>query len=199
MSDYPEIASFEIDDEKLILLYDENPWSPREWDNLGTMICFHNRYDLGDEHDFSDPDELIEFICENDVLSLPLYLYDHSGITMNTTGFSYIDSGGWDSGQVGFIYVTKEVLREEFNKKRLTQKDIDHAYDILNAEVKIYNYYLTGEVYGYALIKLETCDKCGHTEESTIDSCFGFYGSDLYSSGILECVDEKWHEFIKGV
>ena len=27
--------------------------SPREWDNFGTMICFHNRYDLGDKTDLT--------------------------------------------------------------------------------------------------------------------------------------------------
>ena len=32
---------------------DESPESPRSWDNLGTMICFHRRYDLGDKHDYN--------------------------------------------------------------------------------------------------------------------------------------------------
>ena len=46
---------------------------------------------------------------EDEVVALPLYLYDHSGITMNTSGFSC----PWDSGQVGWIYCTKKRFREE--------------------------------------------------------------------------------------
>ena len=32
----------------------------REDENFGTMICFHRRYDLGDEHDYSNSDDLIK-------------------------------------------------------------------------------------------------------------------------------------------
>ena len=28
--------------------YDSDPSNPREWDNFGTMVCFHRRYALGD-------------------------------------------------------------------------------------------------------------------------------------------------------
>jgi hypothetical protein len=96
---------------------DELRDSPRTWDNLGNMVCFHKRYNLGDSHDYDIDsheswDELEKALNrEHDIaVILPLYLYDHSGITMNTVGFSC----GWDSGQVGFIYVTKEKLRKEF-------------------------------------------------------------------------------------
>ena len=34
---------------KLEIFDDLNPCSPREFDNLGTMVCFHRRYDLGDQ------------------------------------------------------------------------------------------------------------------------------------------------------
>ena len=32
----------------------------REAENFGTMICFHRRYQLGDEHDYSNSDDLIK-------------------------------------------------------------------------------------------------------------------------------------------
>ena len=32
----------------------------REDENFGTMICFHRRYQLGDEHDYSNSDDLIK-------------------------------------------------------------------------------------------------------------------------------------------
>jgi hypothetical protein len=142
------------------VIQDKFPNNPRiNWDHLGTMICFHKNYRLGDEHNF-DIDSIQEYVKQKNVYSLPLYLYDHSGVTMNTQGFSC----RWDSGQVGFIYITREKYLKEFNCKRVNKK---HIYKILTAEVKEYDQYLTGEVYGYKIINTEN-DDC-------IDSCYGFY------------------------
>ena len=33
----------------ITLDYDEDAESSREWDNLFTMVCWHRRYNLGDE------------------------------------------------------------------------------------------------------------------------------------------------------
>ena len=55
-------------------------------------------------------DERLMKVISQKYLMLPLYLYDHSGITMNTTGFSC----PWDSGQVGWIYASKEDALREF-------------------------------------------------------------------------------------
>ena len=40
-------------------------------------------------------------LCKSKVAILPLYLYDHSGLTMSTNDFG----DRWDSGCVGFIYM----------------------------------------------------------------------------------------------
>ena len=99
---------------------DDYPLNPREdWDNFGNMICFHRNYSLGD-YELSkeyEPNDYYKLKKRKDVVILPLYLYDHSGITINTTGFSC----RWDSGQVGFIYVTHEEIRKEFGVKRVTK------------------------------------------------------------------------------
>jgi hypothetical protein len=154
--------------------HDELCESPREWDNLGTMICKHRRYDLGDSaaskdfpwYEFSSWQEARNYLLKNmdAAVVLPLYLYDHSGITMNTTGFAC----RWDSGQVGFIYATKEKIRAEYGWKRLTKKRLQQIQDILDGEVKTYDQYLTGDVYGY------TIEKNGEH----IDSCWGYYGQE---------------------
>jgi len=65
--------------------------SPREWDNLGEMICFHKRYLLGDKHNFL-VEEAREYAKEN--ISYPLYLLDHSGLIMSINDFQ----DPWDSG-----------------------------------------------------------------------------------------------------
>ena len=166
------VKTFRKENYELEILQDESPESPREWENLGTMICFHRRYNLGDKHNFS-VEEGEKMTKEKDIISLPLYLYDHSGITMNTTGFSC----RWDSGCVGFIYVTKEQVRKEYNVKRITKDIVEKVRKVLKGEVETYDQYLTGEVYGYRISKVEVCDKgCEHKEE--VDSCWGYYGME---------------------
>ena len=43
---------------------DDNSFSPREWENLGTMVTFSSEYKLGDEHDFKDIEELDIFLIK---------------------------------------------------------------------------------------------------------------------------------------
>ena len=50
------------------LFQDEDSESPRDWDNLGHMICFHPNYDLGDKHNMT-PEELLELVKRKDVLA----------------------------------------------------------------------------------------------------------------------------------
>jgi hypothetical protein len=156
---------------------DEDSPDPRkEFDHLGTMVCFHRRFDLGDRHEFRDPDEFRNFLKEEKPICLPLYLYDHSGITISTESekFRACDPQGWDWGMLGFIYVTKENVREEYNVKRVSRKVLDKVTKLLQSEVEEYDHFLTGNVYGYEITK------AGEDEEpqigNVIDSCWGFFG-----------------------
>jgi hypothetical protein len=161
---------------------DEMPENPREWDTFGTMVCFHGRYDLGDKHNFSI-DEAKELAQSEDVISLPLYLYDHSGITMSTECvYPYNDR--WDAGQVGFIYVTKENIRKEFNVKRISPAVMQKAFDLLRSEVKLYDHYLCDDDYGYSITVVETPE--------VIDSCGGYLGEYEYAlQAAKEVIDYK--------
>jgi hypothetical protein len=159
---------------KIEIFQDEDPRSPREDDNLGTMICFHSRYSLGDKHDFSTPSEFRKSIRNKRKIGivLPLYLYDHSGITMNTSGFSC----PWDSGQVGWIFITKEKIREEYSKQRISKQLMNRVREYLIGEVQTYDQYLTGDVYGYRITEIKPDDPDAEGEE--IDSCWGYYGNE---------------------
>ena len=37
--------------------------NPRANDNLGVMVCFHRRYNLGDKHDFKEPEDFVRSLA----------------------------------------------------------------------------------------------------------------------------------------
>jgi len=175
---------------KLVVEHSDFAESPREWDNLGTMVCFHRRYDLGDKHNYNHNDydsweEMERAIIKNENVAviLPLYLYDHSGITMNTTGFSC----GWDSGQVGFIFISKQKALQEYGGKKVGKKLKERLVTYLTDEVETYDQYISGDVYQFEIL-----DENGEFE----DSCGGFYGSDITKNGILDYVSSEDRELV---
>jgi len=188
------VEELEYKNHKIVIKYDECPENPREWDNFGKMICFHGNYSLGDKHDYKSDHysgwaELKKAIVKNEkaAVILPLYLIDHSGISISTTPF--MDK--WDSGPVGFTFATKKDIQESFTK---TDEDIMvRAERLLKAEVKIYDAYLRGEVFGYLISK--------DTED--IDSCYGYYSLNETIDEAKRVIDyrekkeveEKWEKF----
>lgn len=226
-------------EQRVRIVTDHDPMDPREWDNASRMICWHNRYNLGDEHGYSFDDFLRELAFEaddsledkvdwleneewdrlyddsgsqydatqavekviNDLVGkailegyviLPLYLYDHSGISMSTGQFAC----PWDSGQVGWIICDSETIKREFNGDR------DLAEQCLESEVSTYNDYLTGNVYGFIVEGRDVCaedaccaacdkfDTCDPDDDDAgwedVDSCFGFFGPDPRVNGMAE-------------
>ena len=198
---------------KLKVSYDYDAESPisRDFDDgiLGEFVCWHNSYKLGHDHNFDSPIDFflnlaykidsyrtdnIEnayyegFIDEcqamkslrkvidkdDNLIMLPLYLYDHSGLAIGTTPFHC----PWDSGQVGYVYATKErcdYLGVDFN--------IDNVEKNLDNEVKLYNTYLSGDVYGFEIVEYD--EEYGD-EYDTVDSCWGFYGTDMKENGMID-------------
>ena len=175
------IETLEKNGTTLKIYADDMPFNPRtEFDNLGCMVCFHNRYDLGDKghgynpDDFNGWEELKGKIEEDSaplLAILPVYMYDHSGITISTAPFSC----SWDSGQIGWIYMTEAMALD-------SDIDAEKAEAYLKGEVETYNHYLTGETYRF--------EKTGPDGEE--DSCSGFYGSDHKASGLFE--NAGWEE-----
>ena len=109
------------------------------------------------------------------VRSTALYLLDHGALHMRTTPFS----DAWDSGQVGWIYATKQkfvelgfVAEEDWRER---------TKEMLMQEVELFNAYLCGETFSYTL-------HVGSEEEgwNEVDSACGFYGSDLETNGIAD-------------
>lgn len=236
--------------------------SPRDWDNLTTMACFHRRYRLGDDLGgrYSPDEYLLKLVrdtltdealataimagkCRNLHISpadngspsynilgeedngvlvanvaaenlgreldyllddnvgtcgylallsdymeyLPLWLYDHSGITMSCGTRTYPYNDQWDSGQVGWIFAKKETLIKEGVATEENWREI--AKKTMESDVKMYDYFLTNQVYGYTLYEAtqpENPDEKPDWEET--DSCWGFYGDDIMESGVADAV-----------
>ncbi len=160
------VAHEEIDPTglRLTIRPDDDPLNPRrDFDNLSRMICFHGRHRLGDPHSWDSPDDFRQGMRGEAYLELPLYLYDHSGITMRTTAFSC----PWDSGQVGVIIFEREKVLAEFGGKRLTAARRKKAFELMRAEVETYDQYLTGDIWD---VRIE------NDKGDILDSCSGFYG-----------------------
>jgi DNA-directed RNA polymerase specialized sigma subunit len=138
-------------------------------DNLGTITAEHRDYNLADEHAMS-VEELDEALQAepDEYISLPVYLYDHSGLSMSTTPFSC----PWDSGQVGIIYVTRAEVAEQYRGHDLPSDEQIKEY--LADEINTYSQWLEGEVYSFQIL-----DKDG--EE--VDACSGYIG--------LEAVEQE--------
>ena len=176
------IKIVENENVRFSIFQDVNSINPLEdCDHEERMVCFHRRYRLGDNHNYRQDDysswaELKSAILRDNkgAVILPLYLYDHSGITMKTTPFG----DPWDSGQVGFIYLTKEGMKKYYGESmpRYWRK---RANEILVGAVKTYDDYLTGNVYGFKV------ERKVEGEWEYEDSCWGFIG-DIETSGIMD-------------
>lgn len=102
------------------------------------------------------------------LVSLPLWLYDHGGITISCGDRVYPYNDRWDSGLVGWIVYARQKDDGEDWRER--------AFDRMRAEVEEYDHYLQGEVYGFTLYE--------NGEET--DTIWSYYGSDLTQNGILD-------------
>lgn len=160
---------------------DSNPENPREWSNLGTMACIHRRYEIGDKHDYTAA-QLDELVRQDHIVSLPIYLYDHGGITIRTTPFSC----RWDSGQIGYIFVTHDRIKEEYGNTK--PETIEKARRYLRHEVETMDQYLTGEVYGY---------RVGEDDDACCSR--GYFGGDHEHTGLLANAREDAEEIIEKI
>ena len=112
-------------------------------------------------------------VRHTNVVILPLYLMDHSGLSMSTSSRLYdmCDQGNWDHGQIGFIYATTKEMLGWHSANEITEQIKNSVRSILRDEIHTYDLYLRGEVYYFRLYNKET--------DEDIDSCGGFYPDNL--------------------
>jgi len=184
------IRTEDYKEHEIQIYYHTDSENPRTaWDNLGT-IDHKSQYLIGDNEIQGDINDYIAGLldieeiytwCERrglepytdeatgalmdefgkDNIWLPVYMYEHGNIALSTGSFAC----RWDSGQVGFIYVSKTKIREEYDWKNITKARIHLVEKYLKGEIETQSQWCNGEVYGY-MVEGEDCD----------DSCWGYYG-----------------------
>lgn len=185
--------------------------SPREWDNLGVIAAknfvaderigdpidwlsgklnYSETYveklasELGAAYYSNEVREELESRFLNKFIGKPLYKYEHGNVALATTPFNC----RWDSGQIGYLYTTKEAIRENWSIKRVTEKYKARALDILEGELDTFEVWCRGEVYGFSIEDLE---------ENHLDACGGFYGDDWDTNGMLDHIDYKGYDLTR--
>lgn len=183
---------------KLSVEYDNDAQNPFEdWDqpaDSGLDLSNHRDY-RGDEFGEAAPVDVPEYLewvgndrtgagedtwqflqFEQCYYVAPIYMYDHSGRTVNTTGFSC----GWDSGCAGIAFLRKQsLIKGGFYGAKASMKAAEReklGEMFLRSQVALLDDYMTGNVMGYTVE-----DEDGDHR----DSCWGFYG-DNDKSGLLE-------------
>ncbi|HEY3379437.1 MAG TPA: hypothetical protein VGL77_18315 [Armatimonadota bacterium] len=154
--------------------------SPRHGETLGIMVCWHRRYVLGDPHAYPTPQVFAAAIPQDEIIALPMYLFDHSGLSLSTSSerFRACDSAAWDWGQVGYIYVRRADVRRAYGVTRISRRVRTRVLDVLRGEVDVYDQYLRGDVYAYSLTDRQT--------GALLDSCGNFFGENPQTNGMGE-------------
>ncbi len=179
----------------LKIYYDEIGDNPiKDW-GLPITVDLFGRYEhLGSDYRAKDY-EGFKYLREDEYLRklkkiereggivLPVYAYEHSGIVFKTYPFSC----PWDSGQAGFIYITKEQITEGLGYKPGEKGRRIAAKEYLKTQVAMLSAYANGEVYGFVL---------EDEEGEEVDSCWGFFCTGRFSDVIddmKDCIEEKYH------
>lgn len=170
-------------------------YNPKRTDRDESGLCLSPT----DDFDAFTWEELRE-IASNVNVMLPIYLYDHGGITISTSAFSC----RWDSGLVGFIFCSRERFLSETGYTAEELFKNGKAESMLENEVKTYDQYLTGEVFGieYGTIKEKTwvCKETGEEEiekeYNETESVWGFYGDDHVKSGLMDELPDAYKELV---
>jgi len=89
--------------------------------------------------------EIVEKWVDKNLFVLPIYVYEHGGITMSTGGFSC----SWDSGQAGYIYSDKKRALALAGNKKMSKAVEARIYKAMKHHVAYCASLCEGSVYGY--------------------------------------------------
>ena len=175
---------------KAELIYDTDAATPRQCDNLGTILIAPSK-----AHWVASPDSAVDTsipLGKNPfehwdnirkqlklkksevVIAHPITKHEHGEISLQLG-----HKQGCDYGVVGFVYVTKEQVRKCYGVDRITKSIITYAENRIQDELDLLTAWLNGHCYGWQ-IKEYALDDDGldWKEVDTLDSCWGYFDKE---------------------
>jgi len=160
---------------EVTLFYDNDVDEP-EFEDVYITYPQRSRYTMGnkpvDEEEFSG---LRARAREGSIISLPVYAYVHSGVTIRT-GEPF--GCPWDSGMSGIVYVERDKALKWFGENAAVMTPERRATTLNNLRnfVEEYDKWLRGDCYGYII----------NVNGEEQDSCWGFIGYDYAKEEAIE-------------
>ena len=167
-----------------------------------------------DEFECVHPESVIDVLADNWTITHCLkmldeyvhiqkvWAYEHSGITISTGTDQNPYNDQFDSGWLGFAFITKQDIITNWPDCDDNWKE--KAANIINATVEEYDTYLNGDVYGYNLYETKLSNADANQDDTDkepdweqTESCWGFIGTDIIQSGLAESVGNGLTEAIK--
>ena len=135
---------------------DEFEENPRDW-QLGTIISMKDVANQVSREAFQDirekvnkgvsPKTAIKHWYPDVAFILPLYTYEHGAITFALhTNFPDFR---WDGGWTGFIFVTRQELRNWFSRERLSASLVQKITDQLANDLEYFSDWVNGWIYAF--------------------------------------------------
>lgn len=187
------------------IIADSDPMSPREWDNLSVIYGDHRRYEIGDGKPPEDEARALDRggwpllrrylrTCKGALAVTRLGMYDHSDVSYypvadGSNGTAAFDSAGWDSGVVGYAYVT-QARAEELGAP------LDSLAAQMAGEIEEYSDWASGNVWGYRVTRKHDpeCDAIDCPHDTEVASCWGYIGDTKYAleEGMAAAAAQPW-------
>lgn len=132
--------------------YEENPESPADMREFaaGTILTTNNRYWTGDEvigRDIEEyeVDDFLKKIIDDGGVVLPITMYVHGGMAVWHSDLENRITDSWDSGTVGWSYMTAETIKNEYHA--VNDETRQKAKNLLDRELKDIDLVMRGEIY----------------------------------------------------
>lgn len=181
------IEEKQVGEFRVEVLYDPDPTSPREDDNLCTIVSWDRDYQLGDtkadnwkygpntNETYTDARS---YVADDAPVFVPFYSWDDR----NGCEIRLLDETDEIGEWTGAAFVTAEKFASEYGET--SPENLATALACLKGEIAAYQSYLHGEVYGYRVF-----DRNG----TEVESCWGFIGCS--DCALTEGVDvAEWHQ-----
>lgn len=105
-------------------------------------------------------------VCYGISTVMPVSAMQHSGTTVYLgSGRHWEDTGGWDSGWIGWLFVTPEQLAQ------WGTTPVARVEEAIRGAFKAFAAWVEGDCYGYTITA---------PDGEEIDSCWGYYGSECF-------------------